>query len=162
MSRWTIFPAGHSKNTIPHSVLDDKKLETVPDITNSLNNPKEGKPGTTISLEDAKKIGDEYGELMILPTLSEAQEDRIEAILVMATVHGNIDFWISRAAYHKGADIGLLSPAALHDYENQRAVLRERLDLDAPLASTVESNLLQQIRAARKKAIEKISTEAHL
>lgn len=116
----------------------------------------------TPSLEDAKKLGDEYGELMILPELTEAQEDRIEEILKMATIYGSVDFWISRAACERGYEVGLLSPAALHDYENQRAVLRERIDLDAPLASTVESDLLAQVRAARQQAIKKISTEAHL
>ena len=120
-------------------------------------------PSTTnnsFSLEEAKTLGDEYGELMILPTLSQTQEDRIDEILHLATVHENVDFWVSRAACNRGAELGLLSPEALAHSEDQRPILREHIDFKTPLEPAAETILKKQVRKAREDAITKICVAA--
>ncbi len=114
---------------------------------------------SAISLEKAKKIGVEYGELMILSTLSQKQEDRMDEILLLATHDSNVDFWVSQAACDRGADIGLLSPEMLEHYENQRAALRERIELDIPLVPVAETLLRQQVRTMEKETLDKLCGE---
>ena len=82
----------------------------------------------SISLEDAQKLGQEYGELMIKESLSDEEDARIDHILHLATLSDSVEFWVSHAACEYGAKIGLLSPDALKSYEDQRAILRERID----------------------------------
>lgn len=116
----------------------------------------------SISLEAAKKLGDEYGRLMVTPNLTAEQEARIDEILLLATIHGNVDFWVARAACDRGAEAGLLSPEYLSYYEDQRAILREQVQLDTSADSEVELTLLAQVKAARAasdKAIEKLANE---
>lgn len=122
-----------------HNTVENKKLEM-----------------TSISLEAAKKLGDEYGQLMIASDLSCAQEARMDEILWLATVHRNVDFWVSLAACDRGADIGLLSPNYLSQYEDQRAVLREQMALETLPDSGIERALLAQVKAAKEKANQDI------
>lgn len=105
----------------------------------------------TLSLEEAKTLGDEYGALMILPTLSDDQERRMDFILHLATIHENVDFWVSQAACNRGAEIGLLSPESLEYYENQRTILREQIDLDVPLEPVAHDILMKQVDQARQQ-----------
>lgn len=115
-----------------------------------------------ISLEAAKKLGDEYGQLMVLPNLTDEQEARLDEILVLATIHGNVDFWVARAACDRGAEVGLLSPEYLSYYEDQRAILREQVTLEAPSDSELEQTLSVQLEAAREEeeqAMKKIASE---
>jgi len=112
-----------------------------------------------LALEEAKKIGDEYGDLMVLPSLSDEQEARMDEILALATRDSNVDFWVSRAACDRGADIGLLSPEMLEYYENQRAALRERVELDSPPEPVAETILWQQVRATKDQGLDKIAKE---
>jgi hypothetical protein len=119
----------------------------------------------TIPLEEAKKLGDEYGDLMVLPFLSDEQETRMDEILSLATRDSNVDFWVARAACDRGADIGLLSPEMLEHYENQRAALRERMELDIPPEPVAETILWQQVRAAcnaYNNGLDRIADEVNL
>lgn len=112
-----------------------------------------------LALDEAKKIGNEYGDLMVLPSLSDQQEARMDEILALATRDSNVDFWVSRAACDRGADIGLLSPDMLEYYENQRAALRERVELDSPPEPVAETLLWQQVRETKDQALDKIAKE---
>ena len=114
---------------------------------------------SSTSFEDAKKIGDEYGDLRILPALSDEQEARMDEILWLATHDSNVDFWVSRAACDRGADIGLLSPDMLEHYENQRSALRERIELDIPPDPIAETILREQVKATQQKALDKLFDE---
>jgi hypothetical protein len=107
-----------------------------------------------ISFEDARKLGQEYGELMIKKTLSAAEDARIDEILHLATVNDGVDFWVSHAACEYGAKIGLLSPEALESYEDQRAILRERIDtyqFTNPDEEAILYSLISQTKAQLEK-----------
>ena len=138
---------------ILHYSLDDKTLQHIALSIQNTGTPIEN---AHFSFEDAKKLGDEYGDLMVAPSLSDEQEKRMDEILFLATIHESVDFWVARAACDRGADIGLLSPQMLAHYEDQRAILRERIDLDEPLQPNAEIVLNQQIQKAREEAIHKI------
>jgi hypothetical protein len=137
----------HLRLTIfmPQNILDDNKL--------SANQPQEI---NSISLEDAKKLGDEYGDLMIASTLSEEEEARMDEILSLAIIHENVDFWVAQAACDRGAEVGLLSPEYLKLYEDQRTILREQLELDVPLEPVAEATLREQIRLHKTHITEEI------
>lgn len=103
-----------------------------------------------INFEDARQLGEEYGELMIKTTLTTQEDDRIDEILHLATLNDSVDFWVSHAACEYGAKIGLLSPEALKSYEDQRAILRERIDtyqFTNPDEEAILYNLLDKARA---------------
>jgi hypothetical protein len=102
-----------------------------------------------ISKEDAQKFGHEYGRLMIKESLSEKEDARVDELLHIATIHENVDHYISEAIRDYGKLIGLLSPEALSYYEDQRSVLRERLGL--PDAAGEGEALLNEFDLALKR-----------
>lgn len=71
----------------------------------------------------------EYYQLRVLPNLSDEQLDRIGEILDLATDNEGIDAWITEIDHALGHRIGLLSQDCRRLYENQRAVLKEHLEV---------------------------------
>jgi hypothetical protein len=67
----------------------------------------------------------DYGQLISLPELTEAQEDRLQEILDYACDDGALSFWISEIDHIVGHQMGLLNPDCRKDYENKKALLKE-------------------------------------
>ena len=106
---------------------------------------------SSISFEEARALGEEYGALMTKKTLSDAEDVRIDEILHLATIDDNVDFWVSHAACEYGAKLGLLDPDAIKSYEDQRAILRERIDTFEFSDATDEAVLHRRVRRAQLK-----------
>lgn len=132
-------------------------------------------PDSTVSMAHAISLGREYGELMVTKTLSDADEQRMDEILALATVHEIIDFWVSYEGCIRGMEIGLVNESAIANYEDQKAWLREYLGMtpgeETPPQETAFANqaltvleieLREQIsalnarRAAKKVDLEQI------
>jgi hypothetical protein len=114
----------------------------------------------SISPEEANALGKECGELMITESLSETQEKRLDDILYLATINEIVDFWVSYEICSRGIKTGLLTASELHNYENQKAYLREHLEtnpiLKSQTKSDIEENLRLQIKLVELKFIEAI------
>jgi hypothetical protein len=67
----------------------------------------------------------DYGQLISLPELTEAQEDRLQEILDYACDDGALSFWISEIDHIIGHQMGLLNPDCREDYDNKKALLKE-------------------------------------
>ncbi|WOD37340.1 hypothetical protein [Nodosilinea sp. E11] len=75
--------------------------------------------------EAVSQMAIDYGQLISLPELTEAQEDRLQEILDHACNDGALSFWISEIDHVIGHQMGLLNPDCRKDYENKKALLKE-------------------------------------
>lgn len=119
---------------------------------NSINNDMGGT--SPVSDKQARCLAHEYGQLLIKDSLSDTEDARIDELLHLATVHDNVDHYISEATLDYGRLIGLLSPEALSYYEDQRAVLRERLGLSSEqddAGNSDDMTLLNELDAALRQ-----------
>lgn len=83
----------------------------------------------TISLARAIALGREYGDLMVVGTPTEADEQRMDEILELATIYDTVDFWVSYEGCIRGMEMELVSESAMQSYEDQKARLREYLGM---------------------------------
>ena len=116
--------------------------------------------------EMAKALGLEYRSLLSMPVLSDAQEERLTHILELALSHEEVNFWVSHLTCIQGMEDGLLSEHAKKEYEDQKALLRERLgqsglppirgrsalSIDKQLLEQIEDEKVAQLRAAIRNA----------
>lgn len=72
-----------------------------------------------------REMAIDYGQLISLPELTEAQGDRLQEILDYACHDGALSFWISEIDHIVGHQMGLLNPDCRKDYENKKALLKE-------------------------------------
>jgi hypothetical protein len=82
------------------------------------------------STPDILKLAREYYQLRVLPDLSDPQADRLGEILNQAIADRLLDFWITEVEHSLGHNLALLTSDRRHDYEDQRARLREYLIQD--------------------------------
>ena len=112
----------------------------------------------SITGQQAKGIGIEYGNLISADCPSEQEEARITEILELTLSNDEVEFWVSHITLIKGMDLGLLTESACKEYEDQKALLRERLGSELPclrgvVASTVTDQLKEQTELCNMKAI---------
>ena len=75
--------------------------------------------------DEVSELAIEYGELISLPQLTDAQGERLQEILDCACDNGALSFWISELDHVIGHEIGLLNPDCRRDYDNKKALFKE-------------------------------------
>lgn len=131
---------------------------------NSSNNNNNDQPNPqNISGPQAKKIGIEYGDLMIAKDISEKQENRIIQILELALVNEEVDFWVSHLTSIRGMEAGLLTKTAQKEYDDQKALLREHLGNQnlPPIRGLAAQNITTRLQSQMgQESLEKIFSAA--
>lgn len=74
---------------------------------------------------EVSEMAIEYGQLISLPELTEAQGDRLQEILDYACNNGALSFWLVELDHIIGHQTGLLNPDFRKDYDNKKALLKE-------------------------------------
>lgn len=75
--------------------------------------------------DQVREMAINYGLLISLPELTEAEGDRLQEILDFACENGALTFWIHELDHIIGHQTGLLNPDCRKDYDNKKAWLRE-------------------------------------
>ena len=93
------------------------------------------------------EIVDEYAYLFSLPELSVIQQKKMADILEFATQNDELDFWISKRTCEEGGKLGLQDEDSQQSYNDQRALMSERIDTKKPEASMIPGPTLESLRS---------------